>query len=112
MGKIEILKNDRDFAAFKASKSFQTKLLKIRVHYSLSQNSPRFGFIVPKKLVPKVVDRNLLKRRIKTVLLRINQQIKPADILIFPQPALIKQTFAKLSEEVENLISQAKLWKS
>ena len=87
------LKTDQDFAAFKAGKTTATKLLKIRVHYSLNQNSPRFGFIVPKKILPKVVDRNLLKRRIKSILQTSVKNLRPADILIFPSKNLLKLKF-------------------
>ena len=112
MGKLVLLKTEQDFQAFRKSKPFQTKLLKIRVHYSQSQNIPRFGFIVPKKLVAKVVDRNLLKRRIKSVLSRQVLRVKPADVVFYPQKALVKISFEKLSEEVNQLFTQARLWKS
>ena len=111
MGKLVLLKTEQDFQAFRKSQSFQTKLLKIRVHFSQSQNIPRFGFIIPKKLVAKVVDRNLLKRRIKSALGKSVAKLKPADVVFYPQKALVKVTFAKLSEEVAQLFSQAKLWK-
>jgi ribonuclease P protein component len=111
MGKLQLLKTEQDFQAFRASKSFQTKLLKIRVHYSLNQNVPRFGFIIPKKVVPKVVDRNLLKRRIKSVLQAQGAKFKPADILFFPQKALVKKSFPLLTEEIKQLFTQARLWK-
>jgi ribonuclease P protein component len=112
MGKLQLLKTEQDFQAFRASKSFQTKLLKIRVHYSLNQNIPRFGFIIPKKQVPKVVDRNLLKRRIKSVLNLTANKLQPADIVFYPQKALVKQPFPMLSEEINQLFTQARLWKS
>mgnify|MGYP003396318032 CR=1 FL=1 len=105
------LKTDQDFAAFRLSRSYQTRLLKIRVHISLNQNSPRFGFIISKKTLPKAVDRNLLKRRIKAVLQKIYKQVKPADILFFPQRDLLKQKFAKVGQEVETLFTQARIWK-
>ena len=105
------LKSEQDFNAFRLSKSYQSKLLKIRVHYSLNQNVARFGFIIPKKVVAKVVDRNLLKRRIKAVLLEDSKKVKPVDVLIFPQKALIKQTFAELQAELRELFTKAKLWK-
>ena len=111
MGKLILLKTEQDFQAFRKSKGYQTKLLKIRVHYSPNQNISRFGFIIPKKLVAKVVDRNLLKRRIKSALGQAIGQVKPADVVFYPQKALVKRTFAQLTEEVNQLFSQAKLWK-
>ena len=108
---IVLLKTEQDFAAFRQSKAYQTKLLKLRVHYSVNQNLPRFGFIIPKKVVPKVVDRNLLKRRIKSVLQSVATRVKPADIVFYPQKALVKQPFPKLTEEIKTLFTQARLWK-
>ncbi len=109
---IRFLKTDQDFSAFKSSKSFQNKLLKIRIHYSLNQNNPRFGFIIPKKVVPKVVDRNLLKRRIKSVLVKTAGKLKPVDVIFYPQKALVKKDFEFLTAEINELFSKAKLWKS
>lgn len=111
MGQLKFLKTDSDFAAFRKSKLFETPLLKIRIHFPKDQNNPRFGFIVPKKVVPKVVDRNLLKRRIKAVLQKAAVKLRPVDVVFYPQKALIKKSFSELSEEVESLISKAKLWK-
>ena len=111
MAKLLLLKSEQDFQAFRKSQAFQTKLLKIRVHYSPSQNIPRFGFIIPKKQVPKVVDRNLLKRRIKSVLNQTANKLKAADVVFYPQKTLVKQSFLKLTEEIKQLFSQARLWK-
>lgn len=111
MSLLEFLKTDRDFKNFKKSKSYSSKFLKIRVHYSLNQNIPRFGFIISKKTLPKVVDRNKVKRRIKAFLARRVAKIMPADILFFPQASALKQPFAQVSSEIEGLFTQAKLWK-
>jgi ribonuclease P protein component len=108
---LKFLKNDEDFAAFRQSKSFQSKFLKIRVRYTLSQNVPRFGFIVPKKVVPKVVDRNKMKRRIKSVLAANSAKLKGADIIFYPQKALLKIDFPTLTAEVKDLFTKSKLWK-
>ena len=111
MGKLKFLKTDRDFASFKASKLFTGKFLKIRVRYQPHQNPTRFGFIVPKKVLPKVVDRNLIKRRIKSILIASLDQLRPVEILFFPEKQSVKQTFSQLSEEVKDLFTKAKLWK-
>ena len=108
---LKFLKNDQDFAAFRNSKSFQSRLLKIRVRYNLNQNVPRFGFIVPKKVVPKVVDRNKIKRRMKSVLTTINKNLKGADIIFYPQKELLKVGFENLTLEINDLFTKARLWK-
>ncbi len=105
------LKTEKDFASFRSSKSYQTPFLRIRVAYS-HQNTPRFGFIIPKKVLPKVVDRNKLKRRIKTFLTRNAAKIKTADVLIFPYAGLLKKKYSELEIELSNLFTKANLWKS
>ena len=112
MSKLTFLKTDNDFAAFRASKSFQSQVLKIRVRFRSDQNTPRFGFIVPKKVMPKVVDRNLIKRRIKSILMRTAGNLRPIDIVFYPQKDLVKKKFTDLEAEVKQLFSKAKLWKS
>jgi ribonuclease P protein component len=106
------LKSDQDFENFKASKSYQTGFLKIRVHFSANQNLPRFGFIVPKKVLPKATDRNLIKRRLKNILAKLAPRLKSADILFFPRSQLLKRKVADVHKEVELIFSNARIWKS
>lgn len=108
---LKFLKTNQDFAAFRASKSFQSKLLKIRIRYAPNQNGLRFGFIVPKKVVPKVVDRNKIKRRIKSILAKNVSKLKFSDVIFYPQKSLLKIDFAALEQEIKDLFTKAKLWK-
>jgi ribonuclease P protein component len=95
----------------RASKSFQNLALKVRVRFRSDQNTPRFGFIVPKKVMSKVVDRNLIKRRIKSILLRHVKKLKPADIIFYPQKEMVKKKFSEVEDEISQLFSKAILWK-
>src|SRR4051812_44773596 len=106
---LKFLKTDQDFAAFRTGKSFQGKLLKIRVRHNLNQNGPRFGFIVPKKTVPHVVDRNKIKRRIKSLLTQDVNRLKNSDIIFYPQKQLLKVPFSDLKLQLEELFTKAKL---
>lgn len=112
MPRLGLLKTERDFASFRASQSYQTSFIKIRIHKSLNQNFPRFGFIIPKKLVPKAVARNLIKRRLKAVLQKRASDLKPVDVLFFPRPQILKLTFSQLQQEIELFFDKAHLWKS
>ena len=103
MSKLVLLKTQSDFEQFRLSKLYQSQLLRIRIHLSQNQNTPRFGFIIPKKVLPKAVDRNLLKRRIKTFLSTSQSKIKPADVLIFPKVGLLKKPFVDLEQEFKDL---------
>ncbi|MEO8065537.1 MAG: ribonuclease P protein component [Candidatus Doudnabacteria bacterium] len=111
MPKLVLLKSEKDFAAFRASKSYQSISLKIRVRINPNQNTPRFGFIIPKKLVPKVVHRNLIKRRVKSLMLKFSPKLKPVDILFFPRPQMLLKKFSELETEIALIFSNARLWK-
>ncbi|HEV8601189.1 MAG TPA: ribonuclease P protein component [Patescibacteria group bacterium] len=111
-GKLALLKTDKDFAGLRGSKFYNTAFLKLRWSFSSRQNSPRFGFIIPKKEVSKVVDRNKIKRRLKAILIKSLKQLSPADILIFPRKQILALTFTSLEQEVVKIFKSAKLWKS
>ena len=111
MGKLVLLNQEKDFQSFRRSKSFQSSSLRIRVISETRQNHPRFGFIVPKKVLPKVVDRNKLKRRIKTFLNHKLSRLRSADILIFPSASLLKKKYSELESELNQVFSKANLWK-
>jgi len=112
MVKLVLLKSEQDFKNFKASKSFQGKVLKIRVHFSANQNLPRFGFIVPKRVLPSVVDRNKVKRRLKSLLQTHLAKIRPADIIFYPTKNALKLKVVELGQELELIFTNARLWKS
>jgi ribonuclease P protein component len=109
--KFIILKQEKDFAHGRFKKSFSSPSLRIRTALS-SQNTPRFGFIIPKKVLPQVTDRNKVKRRLKSIIRAHLPAIKNFDILIFPQKSSLKQTFLKLETELVNDLKRLNLWKS
>jgi ribonuclease P protein component len=111
MSKLVTLKNEKDFAHSRFKKSFSSTSLRIRVAQS-NQSISRFGFIIPKKVMPKVTDRNRVKRRIKTIVVKHANQIKSADVLIFPQKICLKQTFPNLEQELIQDFKKLNLWKS
>ncbi|OGE88317.1 MAG: ribonuclease P protein component [Candidatus Doudnabacteria bacterium RIFCSPLOWO2_02_FULL_49_13] len=112
MPKLTLLKTEKDFSAFRKSQSYHSKLLTLRVHFAANQNFPRFGFIVPKKVLAKATARNLVKRRIKNLLVKVQPRLKPADLLFFPKAGLVKIKFGELEEIVNKLFTDARLWKS
>lgn len=76
----------------------------------LNQNHPRFGFIVPKKAIKHVADRNLIKRRYKSILTKLLSGISPVDILFFPKPDTIKLKFSDLERELIDILQKAKIY--
>jgi ribonuclease P protein component len=85
--------------------------MRIRVA-ATPQNNSRFGFIIPKKVLPKVTDRNKVKRRLKNIAGKHLTQIRPADILIFPQKISLKKEFNVLEAEFVQNLKRLNLWKS
>jgi ribonuclease P protein component len=112
MAKLSLLKTEADFAQFRSSRPFQAPQLRIRVVSAPDQNVPRFGFIVPKKVLAKAADRNKLKRRLKGLLVRRLSDLKPRSILFFPAAGLLRKTSAELEAIVAELFRRANLWKS
>ncbi len=107
--KLVFLKTEQDFSNFKKSKSLVSANFRIRWHIAENQNLTRFGFIVPKKAVKQVTDRNLIKRRVKAVLTKHISEFKPLDILFFPKPGTIKLKFADLEAELMDAFKKAKI---
>ena len=107
--KLIIFKQEAEFRKFRQSKFYSSKFLKIRVRAG-NQNTSRFGFIIPKKIVPKVVARNKIKRRIKNILQKNLPSIKNQDVLIFPNAQTYRLTFKELEQQVINLLIKANLW--
>jgi ribonuclease P protein component len=106
-----LFKTDEDYNKARFSKPYFSPLLKIRIAKTVDQNLPRFGFIIPKKVVPKVTDRNRIKRRLKTIALKLSPQLQSFDVLFFPQKTAGQVKFTDLEQQVSRLINQARLWK-
>ncbi|MBX4187573.1 MAG: ribonuclease P protein component [Candidatus Doudnabacteria bacterium] len=108
--KLVFLKNDQDFANFKKSRKLVSVNFQFRWHLPKNQNIPRFGFIVPKKTVKTVADRNKIKRRVKSILAKHLEQIRPVDILFFPKLSALKISFQDLEKEVVGLFVKAGIY--
>jgi ribonuclease P protein component len=108
--KLVFLKSDEDFSNFKRSKSLASDSFRLRWYYPKSQNLARFGFIVPKKVMKRVTDRNLVKRRLKAILARALPNISNVDVLFFPKPGSIKLKFADLESEVLGALKKARIY--
>jgi len=109
--KLVILQKEADFDKVRFSRSFSGRFLRLRKTGSINQNFPRFGFIVPKKILPKVTDRNKVKRRLKSIIWKVLGELRPIDILLFPQKGSIKARFIDLEKDFHYLIKISDLWK-
>jgi ribonuclease P protein component len=108
---LVFLQSQEDFDQFRRSKLYTSASIKLRVRFNTNQNIARFGFIIPKKVLIKVTDRNKVKRRLKNSLQKNVNHIRPADFLFFPGKAALKATFKDLESELLNIFKQARVWK-
>jgi len=109
--KLVFLQTDKDFSQFRQSKITSSPSLKLRYRYNTNQNFPRFGFIIPKKILPNVTDRNRIRRRIRSLLDKHINHIRPADFLFFPLKNSLKLKFEDFEKEFTSLFEKARLWK-
>jgi len=85
------------------SKNFYLKIFKIGLKYSL------FSVIIPSSTIKKAVERNILKRRIMSVLEKIISQIKPGlGILIYVKSNQLLK-YKEIDEEIKEIFKKAQI---
>lgn len=72
---------------------------------------PRASIVVAKKVAPKAVDRNLIRRRVSAVLAGYLAKISDIDLVLIVQKNPLEKNFVDLSQEIVALLRQAKLVK-
>ncbi len=108
--RLVFLKNDADFAYNRFKKSINSASFRIRTALR-NQNQPRFGFIIPKKVLNKATDRNKIKRRLKSLFFKHQTSIKPLDILVLPNASSLKKSFTILETELITALKNLRAWK-
>jgi ribonuclease P protein component len=108
---LQILKSEKDFAHGRFKKSVATGSIRIRAAWP-GQNNPRFGFIIPKKTINHATDRNKVRRRLKSIIVKNLGSIVPSDILIFPQKISLQKSFEDLEKDFISALMRLRLWKS
>ena len=70
----------------------------------------RFTVVVGMKVSKKAVDRNRLKRQVRSVIEKEFDQIKPGvDVMVLVNPSALNQSFEKLNTDVIQGLKKAKL---
>ncbi|MBI2356002.1 MAG: ribonuclease P protein component [Candidatus Doudnabacteria bacterium] len=108
---LTTLKTEQEFNQFRHSRTFHSNSFRLRFTSRPNQNNPRFGFIVSKKIFPKVTKRNQVKRRLKRIVQLNLSNTKPADILLTVKNEAGGKRYRDLEQELLNLFKQAYLWK-
>ena len=77
---------------------------------SNNKNKTRIGVIVGKKVSPKAVTRNKLKRRLRNIFYQKINNIKEGfDIIVIPSPRLKNEEFIKIKESVIKALQKINL---
>ncbi|MBI2410605.1 MAG: ribonuclease P protein component [Candidatus Kerfeldbacteria bacterium] len=84
-----------------ASKTLHTALFRIKTAPN-TLNHPRFGIVVPNKLIKKAVERNKKRRQIRAVLgsLLPDMQAHGYDIILLGQPRLCHAEFLDIKNDL------------
>ncbi|MEA3453145.1 MAG: ribonuclease P protein component [Patescibacteria group bacterium] len=95
------LKKRKDFErAHKEGKGFKQDFLFLKVIENKLENT-RIGIVVSTKIAKKATERNLIKRRIREIMRKRLEEIKPGlDIVIITLKGINKETSFKEIEEV------------
>jgi ribonuclease P protein component len=106
------LTKKKDFdRVFKEGYSSFDKIIGIKVAVG-QEKINRFGVIVSNKVSKKAVDRNKIKRRIKSVLNKEQEKLKQNfDIIIITLPPILKAEFSAVEEAIKKRLSVLKLYK-
>jgi ribonuclease P protein component len=77
-----------------------------------SGEAPRFGFVIPNKVVPKAHDRNRIKRVLSESIRFQLSSVNPLyDCVFLPKPSILKAYTADIMKEVPEVFKKAKIVK-
>ena len=95
------LTNKKDFEkVFKAGRGRHGKILGIKFTKNNLGNS-RFGFIVSKKVSPKAVVRNKIKRKAREIIrLNLGDIKSGLNIVIICQPEITEKNYQEIEKEI------------
>lgn len=106
------LSKKKDFEnVFKRGRSFYAKFLGVKAVVNQLESN-RFGIIVSAKVSKKAVERNKLKRRLRTAAREFNHRLKTGfDLALVVLPGAVKADYQTLAGELEKILAKLKLFK-
>ncbi|MFA5886876.1 MAG: ribonuclease P protein component [Patescibacteria group bacterium] len=111
LAKNNRIKFDKDFdQAFKFGQSFYDKLIGVKsVDNNLGVN--RFGILVSTKVSKKATVRNLIKRRIRSIIKEELEKMKTGkDLVIIVLPPILDKNFTDIRLSLKSGFSRLKLY--
>lgn len=107
---LRLNKNKEFDQVFQAGHSFFGIFLGIKALKN-EKNTNKFGVLVGLKISKLAVKRNLVKRRIKSVLEKENKNIKQGyNIVVITKPEIINQNYQDIKEEILRGLNKLKLY--
>lgn len=99
----------KDFdRVFKKGKGIFGKTLGIKAYKNKEFSYPRFGVIVSNKISKKAVERNLIKRRIRSILVQKYKEDPVCDVVIITLPSIKNQKFSEINKELDKCFIKLK----
>lgn len=105
------LKKKKDFAkVYKKGKGFKQDFLFLKAVENGLDNT-RIGIVVSAKIAKKAVERNLIKRRLREIIRKRIEEIKPGlDIVIITLKGMSRKTsFQAIEEAIDKLLLKTKI---
>ena len=73
------------------------------------KNEPvRTVVVIPKKVLPRAVDRNLCRRRIQGIFREPGVSLDGYDVVVFPQKTALDADYRKLAEDVKKCLDESR----
>ena len=71
---------------------------------------PRCGFVVSKRVSPKSVARNRVRRRLREIVRRLLPQLPPGfDLVLSARTSALQATYAELEAAVREVLTRSKM---
>ena len=68
----------------------------------------RTVIVIPKKVLPRAVDRNLCRRRVQGIFREPGVELNGYDVVVFPQKAALDADYRKLTEDVKKCLDESR----
>ncbi len=108
LGREYRLRRKKDFQLLQEKGQF------VRGHFFhllvLAGEEKKIGIVVSRKIAPRAVDRNRLRRRLAEIARLSLSHFRPAKILILTRKAALAASFSELQNEWQKLLQMAKIW--
>lgn len=113
LAKVYSLTQTSEFKTVKANgKTVHSPNFTISVYRRESGETPRFGFVIPNKVIPRAHDRNRIKRVLAEATRFQLATVSPlVDCVFLPKPSILKAYTADIMKEVAEAFKKAKILK-